>query len=291
MPVNRRSVLQWVAASPVTVAGSVWSANARAIATSVCHRLHFVLTFSNPLNTPLYRQTFWFYLPAATTATQKLKDVRVSMPHLLYEDALSHRILQLQFDEVAPLAQRIVTLAVDVELQRQPEPQELPDRAVWLVAERYIEVDDPDVGALARELNTSEPVLTARAIYDWVIQNLTYAGYLADDFGARWALQNRRGDCTEFADLAVALSRACGIPARMVGGYVTNRDAAPKPADYHNWAEIYLDGTWRLLDCQKRRWLSQEDEYIAFRIYRDSVISPIGNVNRYRMGGDLLVTF
>jgi transglutaminase-like putative cysteine protease len=116
---------------------------------------------------------------------------------------------------------------------------------------------------------------------------LSYAGYLADDYGALYALTNRRGDCTEYAYLATALARASSIPARMVGGYVTDRDITPRAGDYHNWAELYIDGSWRLLDAQKGNWLQPIDQYVAFRYHRVEMPNPLGTAHRFRIEGGL----
>lgn len=253
-------------------------------------RLRFVLTFSNPTSRALQQQRFWCYLPAAETATQRLVDVRVSMPHNLQTDAMRHSVLALTFDEFPALAQKIVSVEVDVDLSAEPRQEPLPDPQVWLGAERYIEVDDPLVRTLAAELDRTSPWQTAQGIYRWVADNIAYAGYISDDLGAARALLDRRGDCTEFADLAVALARANGIPARMMGGFVTNRDAAPRPADYHNWAEFHLDGAWRLVDAQKQHWLTPAADYVAFRIYRDADLNPIGRAHRYRIDGGVVLS-
>jgi hypothetical protein len=89
----------------------------------------------------------------------------------------------------------------------------------------------------------------------------------------------------------VALAPANGIPARMVGGYVTDRDAAPQPQDYHNWAQLYLGGAWRTVDAQKENWLSSSAQYIVFRVYRDVPTNLVGPAHRYRIEGDLKVAF
>ena len=213
------------------------------------------------------------------------------MAHRLHEDALGHRILELSFDSFPPLSQKVVTFTAEVELQALAPPQALPDPAVWLAAERLIESDEPRIRTLANELRRSRPMDTARAIFEWVQRNLSYGGYLADDMGALQALLQRRGDCTEYADLAVALARASGLPARMLGGYVADRDLAPRPQDYHNWAEVYLDGAWRLVDAQKGNWLEPVGHYVAVRIYRDVPVNPLGLASRYRIQGDMQVSF
>lgn len=254
-------------------------------------RLRFTVTFSNPFSRTLAQQTFWYYLPGHQTPNQRWRGVEVSMAYQLHEDALGQRILELSFDSFPPLSQRVVTFAVEVELLATAQPQPLGDPVSWLTAERFIESDDPRIRALAAELRRAKPRDTALAIFEWVQRSLSYAGYLADDMGALQALLQRRGDCTEYADLVVALARANGLPARMVGGFVTDRDLAPRPQDYHNWAEVYVDGAWRLVDAQKGNWLQPVDQYVAVRIYRDVAINPVGSANRYRIQGDLQVAF
>ena len=125
------------------------------------------------------------------------------------------------------------------------------------------------------------------AIYDWLRTNLHYEGYIADDLGAREALARRGGDCTEYASLAVALARANDIPARMMGGYVAADSLAPRAEDYHNWADVLVDGAWRVLDAQKSCWASAADDYIAFHVYRDLAINAVGLAHRFKVDGEM----
>jgi transglutaminase-like putative cysteine protease len=287
---KRRRFLQQLLIAPVSGLGTLAPPDAQ-FADRVVRRLRFTLTFSNPLDRALEKQTFWCYLPASATATQSLRGVQVSMAHRVHDDALGHRILELPFDVFPALAQKVVTVTAEVEFATTARPQLLAQANTWLAAERFIESDDPRIRALASELRGPSKIDTARRIYEWVQSNIIYAGYLAEDLGALHAVLHRRGDCTEYADLVVALSRANGIPARMIGGYVVDRDLAPRPQDYHNWAEIYLEGAWNLVDAQKRRWLEPASEYVAFRIYRDAPNNLVGLAHRYRLHGNLQVTF
>ncbi|HEY0065193.1 MAG TPA: transglutaminase-like domain-containing protein [Telluria sp.] len=257
---------------------------------ALVRRIRFVMTFNNPTPALLTGQMFWGYLPAQALPRQRLQAVQVSMPHSVREDALGHRILELAFAPFPGLGQQVVTVTAEVQLGAAPAAQAAagPGKG-WQGAERYIESDAPAIVALAATLRRPQAVDSARAIYDWVRANLQYAGYVADDHGALDALSSGRGDCTEYANLVVALARAAGLPARMVGGYVLDRDSAPRPSDYHNWAEVYLDGDWRLLDAQKEHWFEPAEQYLAFRYYRDQSINPVGLAHRYRLQGQLQV--
>jgi transglutaminase-like putative cysteine protease len=253
-------------------------------------QLRFTFGFSNSSGRHLRQIYFWCYLPAVMDGTQILSDIHVSRPFRLLEDAVGHRILELMFDDFEPYAQKVIAVTTEIECLAATKPRGrfLPDP--WLGAERFIESNALPIRMLALELRAQAPLETTRAIYDWVRSNLMYTGYVAEDLGAAYALHHRRGDCTEYADLVVALTRANGIPARMIGGYVIDRDAAPKAQDYHNWAEVYVDGSWHVVDAQKENWFGFKDQYIAFRIYREVENNPIGTAHRFRVQGDIQVS-
>ncbi|MCL2548026.1 MAG: stalk domain-containing protein, partial [Symbiobacteriaceae bacterium] len=146
-----------------------------------------------------------------------------------------------------------------------------PKALLALLPEVRVESDHPEIIALARDIIGLEtnPFHKAELIYTWVNQNLVYdedARYAHQ--GAYAALRNRRGVCTEFAALYVALLRACGVPARLIGGYLL-RSAAAARVDQsldtgllqaHTWAEFYLEGfgwipcepTYELIESEVR---------------------------------------
>lgn len=253
-------------------------------------RLRLVYTFRNPSDRPVSGARFWCYLPAHLE-DQALLDVQVSVPHRIVDDAWGHRVLALEFERRPPYSSAVVALTAEVALHRDPRSH-VPDGAgSWRRPQRHVEVDDPAVQALAATLRGADDLQTARAIYDWVHRHLTYTGYVAEDLGAAQALRHRRGDCTEYAALTVALARANGLPARLIGGYVVDGDSAPRPEDYHNWAQLYVDGAWQVVDAQRRCFSAGAGRYVAFEIYRDDPTNPIGAAHRYRMQGGLTVGF
>lgn len=257
-------------------------------AVSIIRSLRFTVTIENPTAQALVSQRVWLYMPANST-TQHLQVLNVEVPHLVTADALGNTIIDLPFDHFSAYATRIVNISAQVRMFSEPEVQPLGVPDMFLTHEPFIEVNDPGIQARARELKRNAPLATVRAIYDWIRTNLRYAGYIADDLGARYALQNLCGDCTEYAYLAVALARANGVPARVMGGYVIDRDAAPRAAEYHNWAEVYVDGAWRLLDVQKENFLTKAEHYVAFRIVSSQIENAVGTAHRFRVQGSLIV--
>ena len=104
----------------------------------------------------------------------------------------------------------------------------------YLMAEKYIEVNDPYIVNLAKKIvgKTREEVVAN--IYNYVQKNMHYSPI--QNIGAKKALELRKGKCVEFAASMVALCRAKGIPARVVAG-----DILREANTDHAWVEVYYD--------------------------------------------------
>jgi transglutaminase-like putative cysteine protease len=112
--------------------------------------------------------------------------------------------------------------------------------AEYLISEKHLEADDPQIEAAADSFDNSGQVELVCSIYSFVLGRMQYSGYNPSDVGAAAALDSGSGDCTEYADLFAALCRAKGIPARVIEGYAS--DAGPDDLRFgHNWTEVYLD--------------------------------------------------
>ena len=253
-------------------------------------RIRFRISLQNPLARSLSDQKFWCYLPLNSEA-QMLQNIHVSMDHRIEADDLGHQILKLCFDEVPGYFQKIVMLEVGVRFNQGRPPVALLQNSDWLKSERFIEANSVQIVDLAAQLRRGSDSQTIEAIYKWVSQNIEYAGFIPDDLGALYALENRRGDCTEYAYLVAALARANKIPARVIGGYFADHDIAPKPQDYHNWVEVFVDGRWSIVDAQKGYLYPRPGLYVAFRIHHRNSINDVGVAHRYRVGGQLQVGF
>ena len=83
------------------------------------------------------------------------------------------------------------------------------------------------------------------AIHDWIVANLTYEFGVSDSStDALHTYEARKGVCRDFAHLMVSMTRASTIPARFCAVY----GLGVEPEDFHAVAEVFLDGTWYLVD-------------------------------------------
>jgi len=114
-------------------------------------------------------------------------------------------------------------------------PPETPNLDEFLKHEQYIEKDNPKIQQIAKSIKGQTETDIVKEIYEYVTDRLQYV-IRNDEAGAVKTLQKKKGGCTEYSDLFVALCRAKNIPARVVKGYVTEFDRVPQ----HAWAEAYL---------------------------------------------------
>lgn len=96
---------------------------------------------------------------------------------------------------------------------------------------------------------------TARAIYDWVVDNVEYkkVGTGWGNGDTFWACSERYGNCTDFHALFISLARSEGIPARFEIGFPVPLDKdGGEIGGYHCWVQFYLPNRgWVPIDASE----------------------------------------
>jgi transglutaminase-like putative cysteine protease len=83
------------------------------------------------------------------------------------------------------------------------------------------------------------------AILEWINRNVDYVSGVSNaQTTAERTFVDRAGVCRDFVHLGITFARALGIPARAVSAYALDLN----PPDFHAVFEVYLDGTWWLVD-------------------------------------------
>jgi transglutaminase-like putative cysteine protease len=145
-------------------------------------------------------------------------------------------------------------------------------------AELHVESDNAQIVALSGELSAGKDTACeqVRAFYDYVGNNLVYS-YNGQDWGAQAALGEMGADCTEYASLMMALSRAAGIPARYLEGLWAGGETGQQDArTEHAWMEVYLPGVgWTPMDPTLGRSSIGREEYFA-HLPPDHIVVTVG---------------
>jgi hypothetical protein len=159
----------------------------------------------------------------------------------------------------------------------------------YLNEEKYIEKNDNLIRTLAPRLLASDTLRTVMNIYNFVQKNLTYDKKMTKSIGAVEAFKTKKGDCSEFSDLFVALCRANNIPSRVIIGIVATKAKSPR----HAWAEVYLQkyGWIRLEPTSHyaQNFVMLKNKYIQLSTVRNDKTLSLSHFWIYSYWGDPIV--
>jgi transglutaminase-like putative cysteine protease len=143
-----------------------------------------------------------------------------------------------------------------------------------------------DLAAQATQGKT-QPLDKARGIYDYVFTTMRY-----DKSGTGWghgdvlyACDAKKGNCTDFHSLFIAMARSQGIPARFEIGFPLPPDKhSAEIAGYHCWSDFYIEGKgWIPVDISEAWKHPQNRDYffgshdvnrMQFSMGRDLRLNP-----------------
>jgi len=127
----------------------------------------------------------------------------------------------------------------------------------------------------------------ARAIYDYVFANMSY-----DKTGTGWgrgdvlyACDAKKGNCTDFHSLFIAMARSQGIPARFEIGFQVPPDQhSSEITGYHCWAEFFnpqngwipvdISEAWRHQAKKDYYFGAHDADRVQFSVGRDLKLNP-----------------
>lgn len=135
---------------------------------------------------------------------------------------------------------------LDLQLLDAVPPHLLPgDTVRYLMPSRFCPSDQFQtfVNAEFGYLQSGARIIAMR---DWINRAFSYVpGSSNAQTTAMDTFVQRQGVCRDFAHVMITLARASTIPARFASVYAPG----VTPQDFHAVAEIFLDGSWHLVDA------------------------------------------
>ncbi|MDB5702250.1 MAG: transglutaminase family protein [Sphingomonadales bacterium] len=153
---------------------------------------------------------------------------------------------------------------VDLSNKQANDPRMLPALVVpYLLPSRYCESDKFEA-FVTREFSHVGGGQKIMAMLDWMATHVDYvSGSSSGDTTAAGTFVQRQGVCRDFAHLLASMSRAAMIPARLVAAYAPG----VTPPDFHAVVEIWLDGSWHLVDATG---MAKAEEIVRIGVGRDA---------------------
>ncbi len=223
---------------------------------------------------------------------QKIEGISVKspFPYLLEEEKeYGNRFIYIK--KIGPLTEP-VKITVDVKVKREevkPTKAECKPPIRYLLSDRLVPVED--FKKLAQQITKGKKTQLEKmkAIYDYVVSHMKYdksgKGWGRGD--AIWACSAKRGNCTDFHSLFIALCRAAGIPALFEIGLPINKDGQVK--GYHCWVLAFPEGMVYGIDASEAAKHPQKRKYyfghlctkrIGITRGRDILLAPPQHGNR-----------
>ncbi|WGZ96370.1 MAG: transglutaminase-like domain-containing protein [Candidatus Thiothrix putei] len=227
--------------------------------------IRYKLEIMNPQNKPVDNAMIQLALPA-NISRQAVRRIEASMESETVSHDLWNQSLLFYLPKLTPYETRIIDVRVELAMYEQSIAESLLDQESYLKVEKYLEFTDPQLQQVLGPIKMTNQRDVAKELYTWISENVTASGFLAQERGALHTLQEKTGDCTGHMYLFGALARAKGIPARMMSGFIVESNKLLKAQDYHNWAEIYIDGAWRVVDSMNKNFMESEDHYVAMKV-------------------------
>ena len=208
----------------------------------------------------------WFALPSDHDSLQTVENLKWSVDAPAgttvdleeVRDQQGNRFLHLSTDDAAGKKLVLLTTfgltrqearhAVDPVKTRAATEAELAEHAPELAANANVAIT-PEMKKIAEGVVGQEqnPVVKARKLYDWTLDNVTYWVKHPDTMKAspvgssEYCLTNKTGNCTDFHSLYASLARAAKLPTRMIYGSFLKGPLAGQDKDqsYHCWIEFW----------------------------------------------------
>ena len=223
---------------------------------------------------------------------QKVKRIEVESPfsfQLLKESEYGDRFVYIRHEGPLKEPERVVVNLIVERKEVKPEKLACKPPLRYLLPDRLIPVSRFKRLAYRITAGKKTDIEKLKAIYDYVVSHMKYdksgKGWGRGD--AIWACDAKKGNCTDFHSLFIALCRAVGIPARFQIGLPINGSGEIK--GYHCWVLAYPDGFVYGIDASEaakhpslRRYYfgHLKDNRIGITVGRDILLAPPQHGNR-----------
>jgi transglutaminase-like putative cysteine protease len=208
------------------------------------------------------------WIPIATSnAYQQVEILTMSVPmeYQLIKDKDYHNTI-LYLEPSGLHSNKSIEIAYSVKrMERGPAEEAGPVDARYLTENRLMPVGGrfAEVAKNAVQGRDVNDLMKARALYDYIIDNMRYMKY--GNYGkgdSNYACDVRTGNCSEFHSFFISLARSSGIPARFaIGASIPSERNEGGIDGYHCWAEFYAEGKWWPID------ISEANKYTALATY------------------------
>ena len=233
------------------------------------YRVHQEISLVNRGQGNPEQQNLWVALIHSLSPYQEVSSIKISPSNYkLLTDEYGNEYAEFNFSEHPPGTEFKITINYEIAVNEITYDLSVCEGDLiseYTQPELHIESANLQIVALAEKLSKRKDICEqARAFYDYAGDNLAYT-HNKNDWGAQATFGLMGSDCTEYASLVIALSRAVKIPARYYEGILYLNDKTTELAHtQHAWLDIYLPNIgWVAIDPTLGRMATNRENYFA----------------------------
>jgi len=217
---------------------------------------------------------------------QRVKRIKVESPFsylLTEEDEYGNRFIYIRREGGI---ERKAEVRIEVTVERdevKPEKREYPVPLRYYLSDRFVPVSSFRKMASSIARGKRGEVEKLKAVYSYVVSHMKYdkSGKGWGRGNAIWACSSKRGNCTDFHSLLIALSRALNIASLFEIGLPVNGSGEVR--GYHCWVLAFPGGYTYGIDAseaskhpEKRGYFfgHLDDRRIGITKGRDILLNP-----------------
>ncbi|MCF6260339.1 MAG: transglutaminase-like domain-containing protein [Gammaproteobacteria bacterium] len=243
--------------------------------------ISYSVTIQNQTSRSLKSANVSLYMPVSISEYHEALEIKTKNSHKIFKDKLGNQILYLDLSDLQAKSSRIAIVSILIGVMENTKKNDEYNLQQYLIDDPVLRINSKEVSGIVNNLRKSNKSKTAEDILSWIKsyknievqknQEEIYAE-LQDanmEMSVPMILKNNITDPVSNAYIFLAVSRASGIPARMLVGIDKSAHKKYSYDDIIIWVEYFEQGVWHGVNIEKSKLFEHQSNYIAFRIFNE----------------------
>jgi len=208
------------------------------------------------------------FAPVPTTSVHICSSISSSHKFVRVNDETGNQMLKFSFPFLPPYAIKNIKVKVNILTNSHPKFEKNYDEIIQFSKVSPMTDFQNNEFKFNSDFKSLSKSKKVEFIVDWLRKNMKHSPYSDSPKGANFAWENKKGDCTEFMYLAMAICRSQGIYTKAVSGFICKKNMIILPSNYHDWFIWFDDEKWQIADAFVKSNLYLTSDYIATHLHK-----------------------
>lgn len=269
----------------------------------VVHDVKYSFNLKNITPRDMVDAKVWVSAPVALNASQKSLSIESDQDPVVFRDENHNQELYFNYESISKNEIKHVVVDMQVAFSKQANKSSDVVLEQYLLAERYIGIDDSEIIEVAETLKGASAAETTKKILKWLKEHKESMSIVSTDVDASdvstlkelkkvqaekniaeahiedaavdaeidalAVLNKQHNSKSGLLYLYLALNRSLGLPSRGIIGFDFSHDDAMSANKATLWAEYYDAGYWHLVNLDNFEQLNDVSKFITFKIINE----------------------